>query len=141
MRWRRGHRVIVDNSVDAAALARVVAVLDAATISLQQCSGAADKLHRPICARGISEPVVLQIQQVVRRSAGRTPAATTPRSRGQNGCGTSVRRSIASGWSVGGFCGRGRPTGVGDGQAQLGYLLSGIDWRHPQETWRPTSVG
>ena len=21
--------------------------------------------------------------------------------------------------------------------AQLGYLLSGIDWRHPQETWRP----
>jgi transposase len=25
--------------------------------------------------------------------------------------------------------------------AQLGYLLSGIDWRHPQQTWRPTSVG
>ncbi|MGO9048880.1 MAG: IS66 family insertion sequence element accessory protein TnpB [Xanthobacteraceae bacterium] len=25
--------------------------------------------------------------------------------------------------------------------AQLGYLLSGIDWRHPQETTRPTSVG
>ena len=25
--------------------------------------------------------------------------------------------------------------------AQLGYLLSCIDWRHPQETWRPTSVG
>ena len=25
--------------------------------------------------------------------------------------------------------------------AQLGYLLSGIDWRHPQATWRPTSVG
>ena len=25
--------------------------------------------------------------------------------------------------------------------AQLGYLLSGIDWRHPQETWRPTSIG
>jgi len=25
--------------------------------------------------------------------------------------------------------------------AQLGYLLSGIDWRHPQETWRPSSVG
>jgi len=25
--------------------------------------------------------------------------------------------------------------------AQLAYLLSGIDWRHPQETWRPTSVG
>jgi transposase len=25
--------------------------------------------------------------------------------------------------------------------AQLGYLLSGIDWRYPQETWRPTSVG
>src|SRR5882757_3111915 len=24
---------------------------------------------------------------------------------------------------------------------QLGYLLSGIDWRHPQETWRPTLVG
>jgi transposase len=25
--------------------------------------------------------------------------------------------------------------------AQLAYLLSGIDWRHPQETWRPISVG
>ncbi|MFQ3453250.1 IS66 family insertion sequence element accessory protein TnpB [Bradyrhizobium sp. UFLA01-814] len=25
--------------------------------------------------------------------------------------------------------------------AQLGYLLSGIDWRNPQETHRPTRVG
>jgi transposase len=25
--------------------------------------------------------------------------------------------------------------------AQLGYLLSGIDWRNPQKTCRPTSVG
>lgn len=25
--------------------------------------------------------------------------------------------------------------------AQLSYLLSGIDWRNPQETWRPTRVG
>jgi transposase len=25
--------------------------------------------------------------------------------------------------------------------AQLSYLLSGIDWRHPQETWRPTAMG
>jgi len=25
--------------------------------------------------------------------------------------------------------------------AQYGYLLSGIDWRNPQQTWRPTSVG
>ncbi|MER8977035.1 IS66 family insertion sequence element accessory protein TnpB [Mesorhizobium sp. M0800] len=25
--------------------------------------------------------------------------------------------------------------------AQLRYLLFGIDWRNPQETWRPTSVG
>ena len=25
--------------------------------------------------------------------------------------------------------------------AQLGYLLSGIDWRHPQRTWRPTAMG
>ena len=25
--------------------------------------------------------------------------------------------------------------------AQLSYLLSGIDWRTPQETWRPTAVG
>ena len=24
--------------------------------------------------------------------------------------------------------------------AQLGYLLSGIDWRHPQATWRPTRL-
>ena len=25
--------------------------------------------------------------------------------------------------------------------AQLGYLLSGIDWRMPQKTWRPTASG
>jgi transposase len=24
---------------------------------------------------------------------------------------------------------------------QLSYLLCGIDWRHPQETWRPTAIG
>src|SRR5271165_42222 len=24
---------------------------------------------------------------------------------------------------------------------QLGYLLSGIDWRMPQKTWRPTAAG
>jgi transposase len=25
--------------------------------------------------------------------------------------------------------------------AQLTYLLSGIDWRAPQKTWRPTAAG
>ena len=25
--------------------------------------------------------------------------------------------------------------------AQLGYLLEGIDWRHPQRTWRPSKAG
>jgi transposase len=25
--------------------------------------------------------------------------------------------------------------------AQLGYMLEGIDWRHPQQTWRPTAAG
>ena len=25
--------------------------------------------------------------------------------------------------------------------AQLGYLLEGIDWRHPQHTWRPAAAG
>jgi transposase len=35
---------------------------------------------------------------------------------------------------------------LGDGAvtitpAQLSYLLSGIDWRHPQQTWRPTAMG
>ena len=25
--------------------------------------------------------------------------------------------------------------------AQLGYLLEGIDWRHPQRTWRPGAAG
>ena len=28
-----------------------------------------------------------------------------------------------------------------DLSAQLSYLLSGIDWRNPQETLRPTRVG
>ena len=25
--------------------------------------------------------------------------------------------------------------------AQLGYLLEGIDWRHPQRMWRPGAAG
>jgi transposase len=25
--------------------------------------------------------------------------------------------------------------------AQLGYLLEGIDWRHPQRSWRPERAG
>lgn len=25
--------------------------------------------------------------------------------------------------------------------AQLNYLLSGIDWRNPQETWKPRRIG
>ena len=25
--------------------------------------------------------------------------------------------------------------------AQLGYMLEGIDWRHPQQTWRPSMAG
>ena len=25
--------------------------------------------------------------------------------------------------------------------AQLSYLLEGIDWRNPQQTWRPTAAG
>jgi transposase len=26
-------------------------------------------------------------------------------------------------------------------RAQLGYMLDGIDWRHPQRTWRPEVAG
>lgn len=26
-------------------------------------------------------------------------------------------------------------------QAQLGYMLEGIDWRNPQRTWRPAAAG
>ena len=25
--------------------------------------------------------------------------------------------------------------------AQMGYLLEGIDWRNPQQTWRPQAAG
>jgi len=25
--------------------------------------------------------------------------------------------------------------------AQMGYLLEAIDWRHPQQTWRPQAAG
>ena len=25
--------------------------------------------------------------------------------------------------------------------AQLGYLLEGIDWRNPRQTWRPSAAG
>ena len=36
------------------------------------------------------------------------------------------------------FSGRGV---VGMTPAQLGYLLEGIDWRMPQQTWRPQAAG
>jgi len=31
-----------------------------------------------------------------------------------------------------------RITGAVD---ELGYLLEGIDWRHPQHSWRPSAAG
>lgn len=34
---------------------------------------------------------------------------------------------------------QGRAVSVTSGQ--LGYLLEGIDWRNPQQSWRPTSAG
>jgi len=30
---------------------------------------------------------------------------------------------------------------VGISAAQLGYMLDGIDWRHPRQTWRPQAAG
>ena len=30
---------------------------------------------------------------------------------------------------------------VGISAAQLGYMLDGIDWRHPRQTWRPQVAG
>ena len=30
---------------------------------------------------------------------------------------------------------------VGISSAQLGYMLDGIDWRHPRQTWRPQVAG
>lgn len=30
---------------------------------------------------------------------------------------------------------------VGLTSAQMGYLLEAIDWRHPQQTWRPQVAG
>ena len=37
------------------------------------------------------------------------------------------------------------PTAAGEAMvitaAQLGYMLEGIDWRHPQRTWRPEMAG
>jgi transposase len=55
---------------------------------------------------------------------------------GQGACGSP------SGWSGAGLLWPSIADGVVTiSAAQLGYLLSGIGWRHPQETWRPTSVG
>src|SRR3954453_6453908 len=31
--------------------------------------------------------------------------------------------------------------GVANRPARLGYMLEGIDWRHPQRTWRPAMAG
>ena len=59
--------------------------------------------------------------------------------------GTEIRdyvngRSVAQ-CSGGGSVFAGQVSAVTISSAQLGYLLSGIDWRNPQATWRPTSVG
>ena len=39
------------------------------------------------------------------------------------------------------FVFRGRRGVVTITPAQLGYLLEGIDWRMPQQTWRPQAAG
>ena len=48
-------------------------------------------------------------------------------------------RSMPSAWSVAGSCGRRLLMASWITPAQLGYVLEGIDWRHPQRTWRPPS--
>ena len=35
---------------------------------------------------------------------------------------------------------RGMP-GLALTAGQMSYLLEGIDWRHPQQTWRPQTAG
>jgi transposase len=113
-------------------------------LGAEQCSGVAgDRTHR--YAQGIAS-LSLQVQQVLRRDplGGHLFCF-----RGRSG---NLLKVI---WHDGqGAClftkrlerGRFLWPGPADGAvtispAQLGYLLSGIDWRHPQETWRPTSVG
>ena len=140
-----GRRVIVGNGVDAAALGRVLDGAGAAMIPVP--SGV-----RVWLATGHTDMrkgfpgLSLQVQEVLRRDplSGHLFCF-----RGRRG---DLLKVI---WHDGqGAClftkrlerGRFLWPSAADGAvtispAQLGYLLSGIDWRNPQETWRPTSVG
>jgi hypothetical protein len=42
-------------------------------------------------------------------------------------------RFMPSGWTVDGV--------VALSPGQMGYLLEGIDWRNPQQSWRPQAAG
>ena len=51
-------------------------------------------------------------------------------------------RCTPSVWNVAGSSGRRRLMVLfAITAAQLGYMLEGIDWRHPQRTWRPEMAG
>jgi transposase-like protein/transposase len=59
-------------------------------------------------------------------------------------CGTMARGCACSpsGWERGRFIWPSAADGtVTITPAQRGYLLEGIDWRMPQQTWRPTAAG
>ena len=47
----------------------------------------------------------------------------------------------ATGADAGGHPKRPEDAGVTISPAQLGYMLEGIDWRAPQQTWRPEVAG
>ena len=81
-------------------------------------------------AEGVCEPVAAGSGGASARSFERPSVllSRSPRLHEETGTGSILRPSPADG-------------AVSISPAQLGYLLSGIDWRHPQATWRPSTVG
>jgi transposase len=83
--------------------------------------------------------LALIVQETLRRSAFRPPLRLSRPPRVLVKClwNGGLRLCLFSSvWSEGGFCGL--PVTIST--AQLSYLLSDIDWRMPQETWRPMAV-
>ena len=138
-----GTCVRVDEDIGTAALRRVMSVLrdDAAAVRRAGVAGGWDTDMR----RGMNG-LALQVQQALQRDPHAGDLYVFRGKRGDlvkilwhDGLGMSL---YAKRLERGRFIWPSPADGVVSiTPAQLGYMLEGIDWRHPQRTWRPELAG
>ena len=141
----KDRRVIVDSSVDATALARVLQVLEQPMIPIPSGGRVWIATGHTDMRRGM-QGLALQVQEGLQRDPHGGDLFIFRGRRGDlakilwhDGIGLSL---YAKRLDRGRFIWPSATEGaVSISAAQMAYMLEGIDWRNPQLTWRPASAG